>query len=196
MNGKIKDAVTQLAGTYLNDEVYMVVCTVTAVDVPSRTCTCTTITGAASTDLQGVQLMAEVDDGLLLLPTVGSTVVVSYSKQNVPYVALYSQIDKVVIVTGNSSITMTDTSIIAERNATTLTIQDDSIVAVKGNSTLTIKDNGYSIVNGSVSLTDIMKQLLTQILALTVTTGTGPSGTPINSSAFQGIQTNINNILI
>ena len=40
----------------------------------------------------------------MLVPAVGSTVIVTYSKTNVPCVCLFSAIDQVVIITGNSQV--------------------------------------------------------------------------------------------
>lgn len=179
MNGPIRDAIAQLAGTYQKDDVYMVACTVTDVNEPTRTCTCTSITGKSNTELQNVQLMAEVDDGMLLIPSIGSTIIVGYSKRNVPYIALFSQIDKVVIVTGNSTITQTT----------------DSIVAANGQSTFTIKDAGYSLEWGTESMRNILSDLVDQIIGISVPTNTGVSGNPLNISALTEIKQRIQNIL-
>lgn len=179
MNGPIRDAIAQLAGTYQKDDVYMVACTVTDVNEATRTCTCTSVTGKSSTDLQNVQLMAEVDDGMLLIPSIGSTIIVGYSKRNVPYVALFSQIDKVVIITGSSSITQTT----------------DSIITASGQSTFTIKDAGYNMAKGGENLRSILSDLMDQITQIKVPTNTGVSGIPTNSSAFSDIKQRIQNIL-
>lgn len=105
---QIAEAVQKLAGTHLTDEMYMLVCTVDAVDVDSRTCDCTAVTGTAVTDMPGVQLMAEVDDGMLYIPAVGSTVIVMYSKRNVPYIALYSELSAIYCVVGNTTLDITN----------------------------------------------------------------------------------------
>ncbi|HXS38340.1 MAG TPA: hypothetical protein VN721_16680 [Flavipsychrobacter sp.] len=59
----------------------------------------------------------------------------------------------------------------------------------------TMDGNTYSIKSGDESLFKILNDLLTQILALTVTTSSGPSGTPINATDFQDIQTRLSNLL-
>lgn len=96
---KIQEAIQQLAGTHLTDEVYMIPCVVDSVDLETRSCDCTPIGGNASTEISGVQLMAEVDDGWLLEPAIGSTVIVCYSRRNVPYIALFSELERVTLVT-------------------------------------------------------------------------------------------------
>jgi hypothetical protein len=98
---KIREAVQQLAGTHLTDKVHIIPCVVDEVDLETRSCTCTPIGGKAATEITGVQLMAEVDDGLLLVPAIDSTVIVCYSDKNVPYIALYSELEKATLVTLN-----------------------------------------------------------------------------------------------
>lgn len=104
----IIEAVQRLAGTQLTDEVYIIACTVESVDIDDRTCECTAIGGEAVTDVPGVQLMAEVDDGILYVPGIGSTVIVMYSKRNVPYIALYSEISAIHYVVGDTTIDVTN----------------------------------------------------------------------------------------
>jgi hypothetical protein len=96
---KVTDAVKKLAGTYQADEVSLVLCTVNSVDMAGRSCHCTPVTGTAVTALPTVRLMAEVDDGMLLIPALGSTVMVGYSKKNVPYICLFSQLEAIWFVT-------------------------------------------------------------------------------------------------
>ena len=104
MDREIIEAIQKITGTQLNDPVGLVPCTVNSVDLAARTCDCTAIGGETANDIPDVELMAEVDDGFLLVPAVGSTVIVTYSKANVPFVSLFSAIDQVVIITGNSQV--------------------------------------------------------------------------------------------
>lgn len=97
----IQEAVQKLAGTHLRDNIELVQCTVASVDLSTRTCDCTPISGVAVTDIPNVQLMAEVDDGFLIIPTVGSTVFVLHSTRHAPYIELFSQIDGVMVIVGN-----------------------------------------------------------------------------------------------
>jgi hypothetical protein len=102
----IQEAVQKLAGVQLRDEVYLVQCTVDSVDISKRSCTCTSVTGDAIGEIPDVQLMAAVDDGFLLVPAVGSTVFVTYSKRHSPVILLFSQLDQVLLVTGDSTVTL------------------------------------------------------------------------------------------
>ncbi len=59
----------------------------------------------------------------------------------------------------------------------------------------TMDGTKYGLVNGSESLGKIMDDLLQAILNLTVSTSTGPSGTPINSSTISNIKSRLDNFL-
>lgn len=107
----IREAVRQLAGTHLADEVYLIPCNVISVDEPSRTCDCVAIGGVAVTEIPSVKLMADVDDGMLMIPAVDSTVLVVFSKRNEPYVSMYSQLDKILMIVGDSIVEIKDGSL-------------------------------------------------------------------------------------
>ena len=93
----IKDTVQILAGTFNKDIVSIVACTVDSVNQDTRTCDCTAITGDAVTDIADVQLMSEVGDGMLLLPSVNSTILVALTTRNTAFVLMYSDIDTIVM---------------------------------------------------------------------------------------------------
>lgn len=107
-DSQMRDAVRKLAGTQLSDEIFLLTCSVESVNEGARTCDCYNIEGTAVTDIPNVQLMADIDDGLLLIPAVGSTVIVMYSKRTVALVVMFSQIDKVLIISGSSAVTVKD----------------------------------------------------------------------------------------
>lgn len=104
----ISVAIRHLAGTHNEDKVQLVQAEVDSVNEAARTCDVTTISGKESTAIEGVKLMASLDDGILFLPTVGSTIFISYSTFNVPYVSLFSQVDKVLFVAGSTALQMID----------------------------------------------------------------------------------------
>lgn len=56
--------------------------------------------------------------------------------------------------------------------------------------------NGVVLKRGSESLKKIISDLLDSILQMTVTTGVGPSGTPINFAQFEQLKSRLNNLLI
>lgn len=98
-NKQIEISIQKLAGTFNRDIVSIILCSVDSVDETKRTCDCTPIGGDATTQIPSVQLMAEVNDGLLLLPKVGSSVVVGLSTKNNAFVLFYSDLDKIKIIT-------------------------------------------------------------------------------------------------
>lgn len=110
-NRAVLESIQKLAGTQLADEVYMIPCTIVSVDLNSLTCDCTPIGGNAVTDIPGVRLMADVDDGMYLVPTINSTVLVVYSKREDPYIALFSELDDVVYNIGNMALEISRTGI-------------------------------------------------------------------------------------
>ena len=60
-----------------------------------------------------------------------------------------------------------------------------------GQMEISLSGEKISVKKGSINLFDLLDGLLTQILALTVPTGTGPSGTPVNASEFTQIKTKL-----
>jgi len=97
----IIDVIRKAAGTHGTDFATMVVAEVTAVNIASRACTCKPLSGSSSSAITNVQLMAAVDDGLLLVPAVSSTVIINYTPRNVPYIAMFSGIDQAFLLTLN-----------------------------------------------------------------------------------------------
>lgn len=84
---------------------------VDSVDEATRTCSCTLISGTSDISLETVNLMAEINDGLLRIPTVGSTVYILSSKNVTPWVDMFSQLDKIYYIAGGNTFLITDTGI-------------------------------------------------------------------------------------
>lgn len=96
-----QDKIMKLAGTYLKDLIEIMPCTVNSVDQGNRVCDCIPIGGDAATQIPSVQLCAENDNGLLVFPSVGSTVLVGLSTRNTAFVIMYSAIDSVQFMDGS-----------------------------------------------------------------------------------------------
>jgi len=84
----------------LKDDFEISYAEVQSVSREQRTCSCTTIGTNAEIDFPEVRLMAEVDDGFLKIPAVGSTVLIGYSKRVAPFVLLFSELDEVQVISG------------------------------------------------------------------------------------------------
>jgi hypothetical protein len=107
-NRNIKDAASQLGGNFLKNYSTFILCTVESVDEANALCSCTPISGPAITGLENVLLQAEANDGLLLIPTIGSTVIVGTSATDSPFVVMFEDIDKVKLKIGGSTLEITD----------------------------------------------------------------------------------------
>lgn len=101
---KLRTSIQQMAGTFNKDLVDILLCTVDSISSDGFTCSCTPISGKSTASIPGVKLNAEKNDGFLITPTIGSTVLVATSTRNNYYVFLYSDIDKItcIIDTNNS----------------------------------------------------------------------------------------------
>jgi len=102
---EIQEAILTLSGSKGQDTVSVVECTVTSVDAYARTCDARTLSGIPIT---GVRLMAEVEDGVLILPAVESIIIVMYTKSIAPFVCQFSNIDRVLVITGDSTVEIKD----------------------------------------------------------------------------------------
>ncbi len=92
---KIADYIRKLAEA--GEELYSKVCKVNSVDQKQRTCNVTPLDDAA--DIMDVRLQADMSmtSGLLILPAVGSNVLVSFLNKNVGYVSGWSEIDSIIL---------------------------------------------------------------------------------------------------
>jgi hypothetical protein len=98
----VAELVQQVAGTYGISPVQVMTCEVTAVSSGERTCTVSPLTD--NLEPFSAQLMADIDDGILILPTIGSTVKIMLSEIITPTVIQYSAIDEILIVSGGAAI--------------------------------------------------------------------------------------------
>lgn len=105
MSDELKQAIRTIVGLDQFDNVKYIVCDVVSVNESSRSCSVTTVSDGNETSLDDVMLMIESDDGFLLLPAVDSTVVVAMSDKVAPFVCFFSEIQKVLLIVGDSSIT-------------------------------------------------------------------------------------------
>lgn len=102
---KLREVIQQLAGTYNRDFVSITLCEVTSI-LKAETdgvIDCTPISGDSITDMPSVKLKAEPNDGFMIVPAVGSTVLVASSTRNNYYVLMYSDIDKVICTIDNDN---------------------------------------------------------------------------------------------
>lgn len=93
----IREAIEQLSSNHLKDKVMLMFGNVSAIQTDSSGtpafCTVTPISENATTDLENVALQADISDGEIKVPVIGSTVIVGYSIRNTPFLAFVSDID-------------------------------------------------------------------------------------------------------
>jgi hypothetical protein len=174
-------AIQKMAGTFREDKVRIEVGTVKSIE--GNTCTC-----YVSDDmlLPNIQLQASVCDGWLLVPAVGSTVIVLYSTQNDPFIALYSDIDSAYLQVGDSSIEIL--------NDGSITLNDGSFNGlVKVADLVTKLNNLENLVN------DLVSKFNSHTHILTLTSGTGtaaPTAAPETTTLTPTQQSDLENKLI
>jgi hypothetical protein len=97
----ISELIQQSAGTYGKMPIQVMLCEVTGVSASLRTCTVQPLTDNLSPF--AANLMTEIEDGVLIVPTKGSTVLVMLSEIITPTVIQYSNIDEILIVSGGAA---------------------------------------------------------------------------------------------
>jgi hypothetical protein len=100
MSRKTKVAIQQAAGVFKKDLVSIVECEVVSVDLDNRQITVQPTNG--SSDAQFVaDISADPNDGMIVTPSVGSTVKVACSVENNPFVLMFSDFDGVSFITND-----------------------------------------------------------------------------------------------
>lgn len=94
---ELREAIRQLAGTQFDIGVNVALAEVISVDSDNATCVCQLINGITTAEQKTVSLMADNDDGLLIIPSIGSTVIVAWTKRMLPYIAMFSEIQDVFL---------------------------------------------------------------------------------------------------
>jgi hypothetical protein len=98
-NRKIISSIQKIAGTFKEDKVSIYLAEVKSIE--GNTCTCYI---EDDVEVPNCQLQASVCDGLLIVPTIGSNVVIMTSIKNDNYVVQYSDIDSYYLQVGDGSI--------------------------------------------------------------------------------------------
>ena len=91
MSKDLRDALRSLVKP--NNDGFAKVCTVDSIDLDKLICYCIPLNGDA--DLVGVRLMANIDNGFLLIPELNSIVFVSFLCDSSAYVSLVSKVSEV-----------------------------------------------------------------------------------------------------
>lgn len=144
----IIEAVEKISGSQLNDKVHLYACTVNSVNVGARTCQVTTLSSKDSVTIDNVKLMAAVDDGIFVVPTLGSTVYVIYNNHAIPYVALFSQVDSILFVSGSNAISISSAGGIQFNDGSLGGLVEVSALVTKLNNL----ENAFNALNAKVNV--------------------------------------------
>lgn len=146
---------------------------VESIDEAARTCT----VSAEGVTYEKVLLYAVEKaalKGFCLIPAPKSTVVVArVAAGSHLYVELFSEVSKVLLT-------------VADKVA--VSVDDKGCITTVGKSTMKVTEQGFTISRDGAGLKKTLDALLDAITKLTVTTGVGPSGVPINMSDFVKIK--------
>lgn len=178
---------------------------VTEVNEDEFTCT---VRVDDAVDYFDVRLRGLVDGGLqgfAFIPKAQSVVLVCpIGGSNELFVCQYTEIDKLIFTDnnlkltidteklelerGNVTITSDDSSTVIKASDATATVNTDGIELKIGSSTITVTSGGLTLKKGGAGLKKTLESMLDAICQLTVPTGVGPSGVPINMASFQQIK--------
>jgi hypothetical protein len=110
-NRGIKEGIQRLAGTWGKDFVSIIEAEVISVDETTRTAIAKPLSGDYNANIT-INLLANPNDGFILVPSVGSTVIVAMTNKNDYFVVQFSDIDKVRITIGQFEILMTENELL------------------------------------------------------------------------------------
>lgn len=181
---------------------------VTEVNEDEFTCT---VRVDDAVDYFDVRLRGLVDGGLqgfAFIPKAQSVVLVCpIGGSNELFVCQYTEIDKLIFTDNNLKLTIDTEKLELERDNVTIT-SDDSSTVIKasdatatvntdgielkiGSSTITVTSGGLTLKKGGAGLKKTLESMLDAICQLTVPTGVGPSGVPINMASFKQIKAEV-----
>jgi hypothetical protein len=185
----IVESIQRISGTQLSDKTLIYSATVDSVDLAARTCNVTTLSSQGEMTIEGVQLMASVDDGLLLVPVIDSTVIVTYTTFNKPFISLFSAIEKTVLIVGDNNVSfeMDNLGILLEIANTKLSVKDGITQFNDGSlgGLVKIIDLTTKLNNLENKVNALLSAFNTHTHILTLTSGTGtaaPTTSPVTGT--------------
>ena len=135
--------------------------------------------------------------GQVLIPRIGSTVLVERIANDRYFVVMFSEIDKVLLTIGEKTkAEISEENIsIQTGDKTTVTVDAQNCLLQVGESMVKATEKGLTFVKGGAGLKKTLEELIDAITKLTVTTGVGPSGVPVNVADFIKIKQGLNDFL-
>ncbi|MCS2363083.1 MULTISPECIES: hypothetical protein [Bacteroides] len=135
--------------------------------------------------------------GFAFIPRLQSTVLVCrIGKSNELFVCQFTEIDKVIFTSADTSLTVDADKIeVLKGSKFSILINSESMTIQAGQATIKTTTGGLTLAKGSSGLKKTLDDLLAAIQKLTVTTSLGPSGPPINVADFIKVQKDLSNYL-
>lgn len=135
--------------------------------------------------------------GMAFIPAIGSTVLVCrIGNSNELFVCQFTEVDKLIFTSGDISLTCNQDKIaLLKGEKLSVVVEADSMTMTADQATLKVGTDGLTLTKGTSGLKKTLDDLLTAITKLTVTTGVGPSGPPINVADFTKVQQDLSNYL-
>lgn len=135
--------------------------------------------------------------GLVVIPKTGSRVLVQQLANDRYFVAMFSEVEKVLLTIGeNTEVEVSEECVrIQAGEKTTVTADAEKCLLQAGESTVKATEKGLTFVKGGAGLKKTLEALIDAITKLTVPTGVGPSGVPINAADFMKIKQGLNDYL-
>ena len=164
------------------------------VSVDEEGCSCEVNPISNEATLYDVRLSPANEPGLLLVPAVGSVVVVGFLSAEDAYVAQYSTLSKAIIKVGDTSLTIKGDEVEIKCDQESLLLTAGKTRLKSGTSTVELTAQGVHIERAGVNLSTVLTQLCTQLSAATTLVAGVP--TPLtNAPAFAIIQNSLNQVL-
>lgn len=173
----IAESIKKLAAN--GDEVYTIPCKVMAIDETERTCDVQPLNGDA--EIFGVRLQANLGDdkGVCIFPKSGSEVLVTFLNKKTGYVALCSEVDKVVGKFGTFEYTHDDQGFKGGIGGNSFAITSDSVKV----------DGFFESVGGGTGLKAVLFKLLDELVAAILVTPAGPGSVdPVTIGKLQALK--------
>lgn len=135
--------------------------------------------------------------GLVVIPKPGSKVLVERIANDRYFVVMFSEIDKVLLTIEERTVAdVSEESIrVKTGDKTAVTVDAENCLLQVGESVMKATEKGLTFVKGGAGLKKTLEELIDAITKLTVTTGVGPSGVPINVADFIKIKQGLNDYL-
>lgn len=148
-------------------------------DVRDRVCDVLPLDGAT---LKNVRLNTELTNqvGLVITPVKGSKVLVTKLSELDSFVSLFSEIEQVELLIGNTSVT----------------IKDSELGMTLGGAEVKVAGDKFLIKNGAYTLKKAFNELIAEINAAIITTPAGPGNiAPVTVTKLTEIDNKINGLL-